>query len=53
LRSIWLQAFPLRQGVKWHDGKPFTAADIKCTFDLFMDNATEKPGLKKPAVASC
>src|SRR5436189_4479841 len=19
--------FPLRQGVKWHDGKPFTAAD--------------------------
>ena len=44
---------PLRQGVKWHDGKPFTAADIKCTFDLFMDNATEKPGLKKPAVASC
>ena len=22
---------PLRQGVKWHDGKPFTAADVKCT----------------------
>jgi peptide/nickel transport system substrate-binding protein len=21
----------LRQGVKWHDGKPFTAADVKCT----------------------
>ena len=21
--------FPLRQGVKWHDGKPFTAADAK------------------------
>src|SRR5436305_4042679 len=21
--------FPLRQGVKWHDGKPFTAADVK------------------------
>src|ERR1700750_1535381 len=20
--------FPLRQGVKWHDGKPFTAADV-------------------------
>jgi peptide/nickel transport system substrate-binding protein len=34
--------FPLRQGVKWHDGKPFTAADVKCTFDLLMDNATEK-----------
>ena len=23
--------FPLRQGVKWHDGKPFTAQDVKCT----------------------
>src|SRR6266700_3340718 len=21
--------FPLRHGVKWHDGKPFTAADVK------------------------
>jgi peptide/nickel transport system substrate-binding protein len=34
--------FPLRQGVKWHDGKPFTAADVKCTFDLLMDKAQEK-----------
>src|SRR5438552_18421988 len=25
---------PLRQGVKWHDGKPFSAADVKCTIDL-------------------
>ena len=23
--------FPLRQGVKWHDGKPFSSADVKCT----------------------
>ena len=23
----------LRQGVQWHDGKPFTSADVKCTFD--------------------
>src|SRR5687767_5912139 len=25
--------FPLRPGVKWHDGKPFTTADVKCTWD--------------------
>ena len=33
---------PLRHGVKWHDGKPFTAGDVKCTIDLLMDNATER-----------
>src|SRR5688572_9881784 len=26
--------FKLRQGVKWHDGKPFTSADVKCTWEL-------------------
>src|SRR5437016_12488006 len=34
--------FPLRQGVKWHDGKPFTAKDVKCTIDLLQGNASEK-----------
>ena len=34
--------FPLRQGVKWHDGKPFTAADVKCTFALLQGTAPEK-----------
>src|SRR5687768_13119641 len=29
-------SFKLRQGVKWHDGKPFTSADVKCTFDMLM-----------------
>jgi ABC-type dipeptide transport system, periplasmic component len=29
--------FQLRQDVKWHDGKPFTAADVKCTWDLLLD----------------
>src|SRR5712691_6676878 len=31
--------FPLRQGVKWHDGKPFTAADVKCTWDMLAGKA--------------
>src|SRR5262249_30140780 len=26
--------FKLRDGVKWHDGKPFTSADVKCTWDM-------------------
>jgi len=34
--------FPLRQGVKWHEGKPFTAADVKCTWDLLTGKASEK-----------
>jgi peptide/nickel transport system substrate-binding protein len=34
--------FPLRQGVKWHDGKPFTAADVKCTWDLLLGTRSEK-----------
>jgi peptide/nickel transport system substrate-binding protein len=34
--------FPLRQGVKWHDGKPFTAADVKCTWDLLMGRGSHK-----------
>src|SRR5947209_13600954 len=34
--------FPLRHGVKWHDGKPFTAADVKCTWDLLQGKASDK-----------
>ncbi len=32
----------LRQGVKWHDGKPFTAADVKCTWDLLQGKVSDK-----------
>jgi len=32
----------LRQGVKWHDGKPFTARDVKCTWDLLAGKTNEK-----------
>jgi peptide/nickel transport system substrate-binding protein len=28
--------FTLREGVKWHDGQPFTAKDVECTFDLLL-----------------
>src|SRR5499427_3665433 len=34
--------FRLRPGVKWHDGKPFTAKDVVCTWDLLTGNTTEK-----------
>jgi peptide/nickel transport system substrate-binding protein len=35
-------SFPLRQGVKWHDGRPFTSADVKCTWDLLLGVASER-----------
>jgi peptide/nickel transport system substrate-binding protein len=34
--------FALRQGVKWHDGKPFTSADVRCTFELLMEKGEAK-----------
>ncbi|MCS3885405.1 peptide/nickel transport system substrate-binding protein [Bradyrhizobium elkanii] len=34
--------FKLRKDVKWHDGKPFTAADVKCTFDMLMGKSQQK-----------
>lgn len=29
--------FYLREGVKWHDGEPFTARDVKFTIEAIMD----------------
>jgi peptide/nickel transport system substrate-binding protein len=34
--------FPLRQGVRWHDGKPFTAKDVVCTWNLLTDKSADK-----------
>ncbi len=34
--------FKLRSGVTWHDGKPFTSADVKCTFDMLMGKSQNK-----------
>ena len=30
----------IRDGVKWHDGEPFTAEDVKFTFDYFREAPT-------------
>lgn len=34
--------FKLRDGVKWHDGKPFTAKDVQCTWDLLLGKGKAK-----------
>ena len=34
--------FTLRSGVKWHDGKPFSAKDVKCTWDLLQGKGKAK-----------
>jgi peptide/nickel transport system substrate-binding protein len=34
--------FKLRPGVKWHDGKPFTARDVQCTWDMITGKSDEK-----------
>jgi len=34
--------FRLHTGVKWHDGKPFTARDVKCTWDMLTGKGSEK-----------
>src|SRR5271166_4548912 len=33
---------PLRSNVKWHDGRPFTARDVKCTWDLLTGTGNDK-----------
>jgi peptide/nickel transport system substrate-binding protein len=35
-------SFALRQGVKWHDGKKFTSADVKCTWDMLIGKSPNK-----------
>ena len=35
--------FHLRQGVRWHDGKPFTAHDVEATFLTILDGYLISP----------
>jgi len=35
-------AFRLRHGVRWHDGQPFTARDVECTWNLLLGRTAEK-----------
>jgi len=35
-------SFKLREGIKWHDDKPFTAKDVVCTWDLLLGKAKDK-----------
>jgi peptide/nickel transport system substrate-binding protein len=41
--------FKLQEGVKWHDGKPFTAKDVVCTFDLLTGKAERQQAAHQPA----
>jgi peptide/nickel transport system substrate-binding protein len=38
-----LITFRLHEGVKWHDGEPFTSADVKFTYDSFMNEKNASP----------
>ena len=47
--------FHLRRGVKWHDGQPFSSADVKATFDRLLDPKFKSPkcgASLKPIVAA-
>ena len=39
--------FKLRDGVSWHDGEPFTSADVKCTWDQLLGNVSRVQRIRK------
>ncbi len=46
--------FTLKQGVKWHDGQPFTADDVKFSYDSYMnpDTGSQRAGTLNQDIAS-
>jgi len=47
--------FHLRRNVKWHDGQPFSSADVKASFDRLLNPEFKSPkcgAALKPMVAS-
>ncbi len=42
--------FTLRKNIKWHDGTPFTAEDVKFTFDAIVNPLSDIPRERKKAL---
>jgi peptide/nickel transport system substrate-binding protein len=40
--------FKLREGVKWHDGKPFTARDVQCTWHALIGKGGQEAFNRNP-----
>lgn len=38
--------FTIRDGVKWHDGKPLTIEDVKYSFDVFFEGRFQAPHMQ-------
>lgn len=45
--NLSMYTIKIRQNVKFHDGRPFTSADVKYTFDRILDPATASPLLER------
>jgi peptide/nickel transport system substrate-binding protein len=41
-------SFKLRHGVKWHDGQPFTARDVQCTWRMLIGKADTQDFHRNP-----
>jgi peptide/nickel transport system substrate-binding protein len=43
--------FKLVGNAKWHDGKPFTSADVKCTWDMLTGKSKTQKLRKNPRIS--